>query len=37
MDCSGPYTLGTEFVRHVIEESMGVWYADAKARAMPHC
>ena len=34
MDCSGPHTLGTEFVRHVIEESIRVWYAHAKARAM---
>ena len=33
MDCSGPHTLGTEFVRHVIEESIRVWYAHAKARA----
>ena len=33
MDCSGPHTLGTEFVRHVIEESIRVWYALAKARA----
>ena len=33
MDCCGPHTLGTEFVRHVIEESIWVWYAHAKARA----
>ena len=33
MDCSGPHTLGTEFVRHIIEESIWVWYAHAKARA----
>ena len=32
MDCSGPHTLGTEFVRHVIEESIRVQYAHAKAR-----
>ena len=24
MDCSGPHTLGTVFVRHVIEESIRV-------------
>ena len=34
MECSGPHTLGTEFIRHVIEESIRVWYAHAKARAM---
>ena len=28
-----PHTLGTEFIRHVIKESIGVWYAHAKARA----
>ena len=33
MECSGPHTLGTEFIRHVIEESIRVWYAHAKARA----
>ena len=33
MECSGPHTLGTEFI-HVIEESIRVWYAHAKARAM---
>ena len=33
MDCSGPHTLGTEFVRHVIEESMRVWYTHPKVRA----
>ena len=33
MECSGPHTLGTEFVRHVTEESIRVWYAHAKARA----
>ena len=33
MDYSGPHTVGTEFVRHVIEESIKVWYAHAKARA----
>ena len=26
-------TLGTEFIRNVIEESIRVWYAHAKARA----
>ena len=26
--------LGTEFIRHVIEESIKVWYAHAKVRAM---
>ena len=33
MECSGPHTLGAEFIRHVIEESIRVWYAHAKARA----
>ena len=33
MDCYGPHTLGTEFVRHLIEESIPVWYAHAKAHA----
>ena len=33
MECFGPHTLGTEFLRHVIEESITVWYAHAKARA----
>ena len=33
MECSRPHTLGTEFIRHVIEESIMVWYAHAKARA----
>ena len=28
-----PHTLGTEFIRGVIEESIRVWYAHAKARA----
>ena len=34
MECSGPHTLGTEFIRHVIEESIRVRYTHAKARAM---
>ena len=29
----GPTQLGTQFVRHVIEGSIRVWYAHAKARA----
>ena len=33
MECSGPHTLGTEFLRHVIEESIRVSYANAKVRA----
>ena len=33
MECSGPHTPGTEFLRHVEEESIRVWYAHAKARA----
>ena len=33
MECSGPHTLGTEFIRHIIEESIQVWYTHAKARA----
>ena len=28
-----PHTLVTEFLRHVIKESIRVWYAHAKARA----
>ena len=33
MECCGPHTPGTEFMRHIIEESIRVWYAHAKARA----
>ena len=33
MECLGPHALGTEFIRHVIEEYIRVWYAHAKARA----
>ena len=33
MECSGRHMLGTEFIRHVIEESIRVWYAHAKAHA----
>ena len=33
MECSGPHMLGTEFIRNVIEESIRVLYAHAKARA----
>ena len=33
MECSPPHILRTEFLRHVIEGSIGVWYAQAKARA----
>ena len=33
MECSGPHALGIEFTRHIIEESIRVWYAHAKARA----
>ena len=33
MECSGPHTLGTEFIRHVIEESIEVWYTHATVRA----
>ena len=29
-----PHTLGTGFIHHVVEDSIGVWYAHAKARAM---
>ena len=32
LECT-PHALGTEFLRHVIEESIRVWYAHAKARA----
>ena len=33
MECSGPHTLGKGFIRHIIEESIRVSYAHAKARA----
>ena len=33
MECAGPHTLGTQLIRHVIEESIRVWYTHAKARA----
>ena len=33
LECTGPHALGTEFIRHVIEESIRVWYAHAKACA----
>ena len=33
MECFGPHTLGTEFIRNVIQESIIGWYAHAKARA----
>ena len=33
LECTRPHTLGTEFIRHVIEESIRIWYAHAKARA----
>ena len=33
MDSSMPRTLGTKFVRHIIEESIRVWYAHTKAHA----
>ena len=33
MECSAPHKLGTEFLCHVIEESIRVWYAHPKARA----
>ena len=33
MECSRPHTLGTEFIRNVIEESIRVWYAHTKVRA----
>ena len=33
MQCSGPHTLGTQFIRNIIEESITVWYAHAKTRA----
>ena len=33
MERPGPHTLGTEFIGHVIEESMRVWYAHAQACA----
>ena len=33
LECTGPHSLGTEFLRHVVEESIWIWYAHAKARA----
>ena len=33
MECLGPQEPGTEFTRNVIEQSIRVWYAHAKARA----
>ena len=33
LECTGPHALGTEFICHVIEESIRVWYAHANARA----
>ena len=33
MECFGPHTLGIEFIRHVNEDSIRVWYVHAKARA----
>ena len=33
LECTGPHALGTEFLRVVVEESISVWYAHAKARA----
>ena len=36
MECSGPQTLGTEFLRHVTKESIRVWYAHAKASGALH-
>ena len=34
MKCIGPHTHGTDFIRHVIEESITLWYAHTKVRAM---
>ena len=33
MEGSGPHALATDFIRHVIEESIRVWYAQAKVHA----
>ena len=33
LECTGPHTLGTELIRHVVEASIRVWYVRAKARA----
>ena len=33
LECTGPHSLGREFLRHVVEESIRIWYAHAKARA----
>ena len=33
VECSGPHTLGTEFLRQIIEDSIRVWCAHTKARA----
>ena len=32
LECAGPNALGTQFIRNVVEESIRVWYAHAKAR-----
>ena len=33
LECKGRHLLGTEFLCHVVEESIRIWYAHAKARA----
>ena len=33
LEYTGPHSLGTEFLRHVVEESIRIWYAHAKVRA----
>ena len=33
LECTGPHSLGTEFLCHVVEESIRIWYAHAKAHA----
>ena len=33
LECTGPHAPGTEFLHHVIEESIRVWYGHAMARA----
>ena len=33
LECAGPNALSTKFICHVVEESIRVWYAHAKASA----
>ena len=35
LECTGPHALGTQFLRHIIEDSPRVWYAHARAPTTP--